>query len=783
VTEFDSAPVKAGITSAERVRTTLSAVLFAVPYTVLLFWFHVVDVYHKHFSETGWLVLGYNAFRLIFCFYLFWIVEAAGAVLLRMVAKNELAETPFFERIVLCFFTGAGVWHVGMIILGYLSLYTLPVAIIITLPLVVVSYNDARASFFAILNSANTAIAEHTTEASGTTRWLTFALFMVASIALILVKGLYPGGNHDYFTHYFYYFEAVIAHHGLWPNEVWDQYFYDKGAGLTYLSMLLTDPLAPQLSTLVVMSATAFVVFLASSSAAPNTGWPYVATLLFIVIYIYTPNWAEFEKTHELTTALVMACFWASSISLARCGSSTNRVSTICAFGTLIAAIIAEPHSISILAPAFAILLIWYLATKQFLRARIVFALGAVSAALFLGTLAVNYGTTGILDDHLVVPTWQISDIERLHRMGTLSIVLELTWTLTSNHFLLEPLSHLLKNIEQTSRFDLVYPLIDAGIVVGAVASFVRYRDGRFITPPRVPHLTAVLLAAIAAFVLGAVTLGRLEFASFYRFGSVAVPIILTASVCFLGLPVAGADPRFVRLINHPLSPAAIFMLCLVALTIAVHPYRLSSILSRGAQFAVGAISIDTAYTLQPFKYPLAENAIYPGARGAYAVVGPDVPIWSLHHDTYCMLPGCRMESFRDFVVPHWQQVMFGSPEQARQALQASNHNYFLFSRDLPLIDPFPFSPLFSPDNIDRYLGIRWTDGRTALLTWLAPGVQPLDADWIAAYRRSISQSDLIRLYPYDDLKSIFARLQATPHPWKPFPVPWIKASIPSPAG
>jgi hypothetical protein len=361
-------------------------------------------------------------------------------------------------------------------------------------------------------------------------------------------------------------------------------------------------------------------------------------------------------------------------------------------------------------------------------------------------------------------------------------MAVELTWALSSYHFPPEPLSHVLTIVGQTSRFDLVYPLVGAGFVVGLVALFVRYRGRHWTIPLRVPQLTLVLLATMATFVLVAATLSRMIFDSFYRFGSAAVPIMLTASVCLLGLPIAGADPRFVRIVNHSLSPRIIFVLCLVTLAIASHPYRLFGILSHSAQFAVGSISIDAAYTLQPFKYPLAENAIYPGARGAFAVVGPNTPIWSFHHDAYCMLPGCQMESFREFVLPRWQEVMFGNPEQAREALQASDHNYFLFSRDLPLHDPLPLSPLFSPDNIARFLGIRWTDGTTALLTWLSPGVQPLDAEWIADYRRAISQSDLISIYPYEDLKNIFARLKTTPHPWTPFPVPWIKPFALSPA-
>ncbi len=284
-------------------------------------------------------------------------------------------------------------------------------------------------------------MARHTTNGTKATLWFTFAGFTVAYTALILVKGLYPGGNHDYFTQYFYYFEAVIAHHGLWPNEVWDQYFYDKGAGLTFLSMLLTDPLAPQLSTLVLMSGAAFVVFLACNSAAPNTGWPYVATLLFIVIYIYTPNWAEFEKTHELTTALAFACLWASSTALARSGNTTNRLWPICAIATLVGAMIATPSSITIFGPTFGILFIWYLANGHFSRARLAFALATISAAMLLGTFAVNYATTGILSDQFLTLTWQISDVEKLHRMGTLPMTLELIWATTSYHHFIEPLS------------------------------------------------------------------------------------------------------------------------------------------------------------------------------------------------------------------------------------------------------------------------------------------------------------------------------------------------------
>ena len=156
------------------------------------------------------------------------------------------------------------------------------------------------------------------------------ALIAAELAALLVIKGLYPDGGHDYYTHYFYYFEAVIRNHGLWPNNVWYHYYYDKGAGLYFRGMLLTDPLAPQLVTFTFFVAATSALYLTLRRIAAGTLWPFVGVALFIGIYIYTPGlafiyqanggWGEFEKTHELTAALVIAAFWmtAEMLSLAK---------------------------------------------------------------------------------------------------------------------------------------------------------------------------------------------------------------------------------------------------------------------------------------------------------------------------------------------------------------------------------------------------------------------------------------------------------------------------------
>jgi len=758
----------------------LSSLLFAMPYAAILLWFHDADIYHRHFSDTGWFVGVYNVCRILFIFYLFWIVEAAGALLLRVAAGAEFGKTALFERIILCFFTGTGVWLVGMAGLGYLSLYSVPVAITLTVPFVILSWSDARDAALSLYGAAVDCRTRITHRDTGVARPLWGVLLAAAFVALLLVKGLYPGGNIDYFTSYFRYYQSVIAHHGIWPNEVWYHYFYDKGAGLTFLAMLLTDPLGPQLATFCSMAVAALVVFFASSEASPGTDWPWLATLLFVVIYIYTPNWAEFEKTHEQIATLVIAAVWMGGRAFARCGVRPNRLWPVAAISAFIAAVIIAPPISIVFGAIFGILFVWYFATGDRLRARLAFLFASIVGTLLLGTFAVNYVTAGIFSDLVVLPAWRLSNVEKLYSLHTLSSVLVWTWEVSSSHVDFVPLSRVLKVLDQTSRFDLVYPFVDGAFAIAIIALIVRRRNGRWSAPLHAPYQAGILLAAVLTFVAVALFAGRAHVDSFYRFASFAVPLILVGSVTLWGLPISGADPQVVRVAQDRRLPFFVFSLCLVTIAFASHPVRLfSTVLPRAARFAVGNMSIDTAYTLQPVRYPLGENGIFSGARGAYAVVGRGIPIWSLHHVmTYCMLPDCRMETYREYALPGWPTIMFGSPEQAQHDLQASDHNYFLFVRNVPIVDCLPLSPLFSPDTIARFLGIRWTDGETALLTWLGPGIQPLDAAWLDDYRKAVEQSGTVRNFPYEAMKQIFARLEATPHPWRSFALPWTGGDV-----
>jgi hypothetical protein len=87
-------------------------------------------------------------------------------------------------------------------------------------------------------------------------------------------------------------------------------------------------------------------------------------------------------------------------------------------------------------------------------------------------------------------------------------------------------------------------------------------------------------------------------------------------------------------------------------------------------------------------------------------------------------------------------EILGGPPDLARHLLQEAGLNYFLFSKEHRLLDPLPFSRLFDPGGIGRYLGIYWTDGTTFLLTWSSNAIRPLDDDFLSAYSVRLSERE-----------------------------------------
>jgi hypothetical protein len=743
--------------------------LFFGGYAALIACFKYADVYHAHFSESGALILVNNLFRVLFVFYLFWIVQAAGAALLRLLGGAGPGTIGTLNYLALAFFTGMGAWHAVLLLFGFLNLLNVPVMVVLTAPAVALSFRELRRT----APGLPAALVQGFTEGSFLFRAALIALSLVW-LTLLLVKGLYPAGGQDYFVQYSQVYQAFLDQGGVWPNEVWWHYFYSRGAGLFFLGMLLTDPLAPQLAMFCLFSVTGLVLFLFIRRLAPGTTWAPAGTLLFLGMYIYTPGWGEFGKLHEFSTSLVIATLWMATVALGESGAPRKAWLTGGA-SAMVAAIVINNTVAVFLGGMFAALALTYAWLGKRNRAIVCVGFASVAGALFAGNLLINFSTTGLLSgwDPSFPYLFRFADVEKLYRWGALPAALVLSQSYTDQ---VVPLIKSLNYLNFTSRFYLLWPLFLGGVAMAAVGIYARAHTSDEIprehTWKSMSDAALVLLAAIVVFAALTVFAGRGISGSYYRSASFIVPVMIVAGIALWTAPLrVNAGTSLAAVAGHPATPLIVLALC--AVVIAIKTPRMGQnivpLTANALKYATGFLSIDDAYTHQSGGHPVGPwGGIYPGARGAYATVGPHVPIWSLHAETYCMLPDCKMMSFPHFLMTRaWDRVMWASPEQGRDALRAAGLNYFLFSRELPIRDPLFFSPLFSPDGIARYFGIRWTDGTTILLTWSGPETRPLDETWLAEYRRAVAASPM-REFRSAAMKSVFERLNATPHPWRP---------------
>ena len=77
-----------------------------------------------------------------------------------------------------------------------------------------------------------------------------------------------------------------------------------------------------------------------------------------------------------------------------------------------------------------------------------------------------------------------------------------------------------------------------------------------------------------------------------------------------------------------------------------------------------------------------------------------------------------------------YDTALFGSPEDARSAYQKLGINYFALNLRRQFFVGLPFSPLFKPENVQKYLELVWSDGDFYLFTWRTENsnkIMPID--------------------------------------------------------
>jgi hypothetical protein len=739
-------------------RFLIIVALFSAFLAVVL-WFDRVDFYNRHFFDPGAIVVANNAARILFVAILSWLIYAPGAGIARLImSSNEQAKLTPAERAVLGFGVGVGIWHVAMLVLGILNLYYRMVMVGLCLAILI-----ASASHF-----ANVAVEGWRTLKTILTEWrqrfvltqfIGWTLVTISAAWLLVQRGLYPGGSGDYYTHYFYYYLEVLKNHGLTPNDAWYHYYYSKGSGLAFLGMLLTDPEAPALTTYPCVVFAALAIVTLTARMVPNSLWPAAGASVYLLFYLlgYSSGIgeAEFQKHHEVTAALVVLTAW--SLCMERAGPA--RPFQVMAGATAVAAAITT-QAVGILLGLFIALLgASSIVHRQWKRTLGYLSIAAVITAAVLAVFVLSYLATGLASDQPLGPMLYFADFKRLDQWGVIPQIIAVAW-IRNNFEGVAPLGwSTFVQLVKFMRLVALWPFLTAPFIVAIVLGFAEpfAKSGRPSLSETVRASFATLTAARLVALLGffavvALIAGRVQNISFGRLSTFFVPLVVMFGIA------GSAWILTTWQIERHRGPVTLIALPIVLLVVVMVGWQISAHWTRRAptemanalRFLTGHFSLAEAYkhTASPYAF----GGINPGALAAARQLPSGTPIWSTNIDSYCMVPGCQIESVISFKMSgRLDEILGGDPELAKRRLQEAGLNYFLFMKEYRLVDLLPFSRLFAPDMIGRYLGVKWTDGSTFLLTWLGPEASPIGSDFLEAYARRRAEPDVSRFFRFDE--------------------------------
>ncbi len=301
---------------------------FVSLYIGVLVWFGWVDVYHKHYFHPSSLYLGYHLARVLFIAYLCWFQFYLGLQLLQFWQRRRAnLKLSLLDEFILCYYAGGAILAGCTFVLGFLNLYYYWLFACGSLVLLAVSSAKFVHTSRVWWKAALAAATDNRSLIRLVSYWICLTCVLVVAATLLLVKGIYPGGGGDYYTHYFPYFQHVLSSHGLWPNDVWYHFYVSKGATVTIFSMLLTDPLAPEIVTYLYFFVGTLCVYSLLRRCVNNRIFPCLGMTVSLGALLWTHNklygdWGQFQKHHEFTASLLISVVWILTTCANRTGTT-----------------------------------------------------------------------------------------------------------------------------------------------------------------------------------------------------------------------------------------------------------------------------------------------------------------------------------------------------------------------------------------------------------------------------------------------------------------------------
>ena len=534
---------------------------------------------------------------------------------------------------------------------------------------------------------------------------------VVSVFFLFLHNALYISNeNGDYVTHYGPFYDLVLKSGGIWPNDVWYQYFYSKGEGVAFFSMALSDKLSKQLTAILFLLVGALVLFRMASEAMSSRLWGAVTALLSIALFVHNDSGA-FEKHHAVVAMHLLALTY-FLILLWRSAPRERRFWSLVGGITCISlALLSPPACLYLFVTVALMTLAAWVFKKRFLVVPQMIWIASATVTIAI-VLVVNFATTGLPE---ITPfnTWlRFLDISKFSEWVSPHLITYLEQGSSgfngSKLQGVELLYRTLAEIFVLLRMDRVGRAIFSDLSVFTAVAVLVTAVCAYSRKWRLSHISivywiagAILIAAVLGYFAVSQTVSIHRASAFTLFFS----LLLLMALPRMLLRTAGLKP--LRPLLTTLFGAWIVVHSIL-LAIGVDARKLEARLNFLSGRTSMADSFQQEYGVPSELFKLRQQ-IDDDQQILYLRASNDAGL------AHFLRSGIQSEISYS-LSPQWHILAFGRADEAAQEFKRLRTELFLINLDEPLFGAIPMSELFLPVNIRKYFVVRWQSGPLMLL-------------------------------------------------------------------
>lgn len=689
-----------------------------------------IDIAGEHFDRKGIVTVLYTGGRAILSMYLLAASTVLGALILRLWRhRSTVWGEASVSHLVASFFLGGSLFGLVGTIVGIVGWLSLPFALAITLPLVILSPQCLRTRTWQLLKSDYWPAPAARSAGVMACRILT-CLLLVSAAAGLVWKGLYlASAEADVWELYVQYFREVIKTGSVGPGDAWAHYFASKDAGFIHIASLLSDEFAaPLVSWCYCVGATVLLLDLLRS-VSRDPAWALLGGVLFLSAVIADPTVGAFFRSHAITAALIAFLIWAAVQILLRKPETNGaiRFSAITAafyFGLYLSPV--APLVVAFYGSLFALAMV----LRRFRHAALTFAaLVFATGAGILSELLVCYLATGLASLVSVKLFWPIADqVKFADRIGDSGLLYFIFYN--NGNASVSNLSLWLARVLRLHQFAPMW-WGAAAVLVGCVVRLgCLIRTGKLSANEDLMASRRMVLAIVILFSLVAMipllTIENESIMRLYFFLDLLTPILIV--LVLINIIERWRPALFGVQILRP--SLALWAAVVLWLSLSSQGDGILASLS----FASGRLT--TFNAMKSTANVFAESDRLDFMREVRREIGPNAKVFALNYapgPAYAFPRPGLMSEPAFTLGPRYLDIIFGNPEQAVQALRERKINYFHVSVATALFSGVAFSRLFRADTIGSYLKVVLRHGNQMLLTWSQPGTPPsLPLDFLA---------------------------------------------------